>query len=294
MPRKLTRVSARKIAANRQNAVKSTGPKTPEGKANSRRNAFKDGLFAMDTFVRGFAKRENPQLYKELLVSLREDYQPVGAAENLEVERIAACWWKLGRAWRYENSEIVYELIDVENRRLRLLSPQEAGSDSPLSQEHATIYLLKRVQAEIEATGKISDDLKGKMVTTNGGFQQIWALIEDLAGEEFRQRGNDISVGNVGNGPAPTGTECSTKFLFRHIQIATDFLEQRLNAMVEDAMKGAFDRMAVPPEEALDRFLRAEGAAERNLSRAMDRLERLQRRRKGEVVSPPVSVRLTR
>lgn len=40
-------VSIRKVQANRQNALKSTGPRTPQGKAYSRRNAYKDGLFAM-------------------------------------------------------------------------------------------------------------------------------------------------------------------------------------------------------------------------------------------------------
>jgi len=39
--------------------------------------------------------------------------------------------------------------------------------------------------------------------------------------------------------------------------------------------------------------LRCEAAIERSLNRAVDRLERLQRRRKGEPVMPPVNVRLT-
>src|SRR5271170_6591704 len=44
-------VSAGKVAANRENAHKSTDPKTPRGKANSRTNALKHGLFAMDVRV---------------------------------------------------------------------------------------------------------------------------------------------------------------------------------------------------------------------------------------------------
>jgi hypothetical protein len=51
--RKPVSVSDRKLAANRQNVLKSTSPKTPKGKANGRMNALKDGLFAMDIFSWG-------------------------------------------------------------------------------------------------------------------------------------------------------------------------------------------------------------------------------------------------
>jgi hypothetical protein len=42
--------SIRKIQANRQNALKSTGPKSHRGKEHSRRNAIKHGLFVLDPF----------------------------------------------------------------------------------------------------------------------------------------------------------------------------------------------------------------------------------------------------
>src|SRR5579864_8210224 len=110
MPKKLAHVSFRKVAANRQNALKSTGPKTSRGKANSRTNALKHGLFAMDLYIAYLTKWESPDEYQTLLDRLTESYQPVGAAEELEVQQIAVCWWKRARAWRYENAEIALQL----------------------------------------------------------------------------------------------------------------------------------------------------------------------------------------
>ena len=71
-------------------------------------------------------------------------------------------------------------------------------------------------------------------------------------------------------------------------------IEQRTEHLAKGALEIASDRAAVPAAEALDRLLRAEAAAERSLNRAIDRLERLQRRRLGETLPPPISVRLSR
>jgi hypothetical protein len=59
--------SIRKVQANRTNALKSTGPKTPNGKGYSRRNAVKHGLFAMDVITRDGSIGKNQQQYQELL-----------------------------------------------------------------------------------------------------------------------------------------------------------------------------------------------------------------------------------
>ena len=48
MPRRL--VSPKRLAANRANAAKSTGPRTPQGKAHSSQNARKH-IFTASTFA---------------------------------------------------------------------------------------------------------------------------------------------------------------------------------------------------------------------------------------------------
>ncbi len=76
--------------------------------------------------------------------------------------------------------------------------------------------------------------------------------------------------------------------------VAIRMIEQRTDSLSKKALEIAADGAAVLREEALHRVLRADAAAERGLNRAMDRLERMQRRRLGEAVPPPVNVRFMR
>ena len=51
---------------------------------------------------------------------------------------------------------------------------------------------------------------------------------------------------------------------------------------------------SLPNKEAVDRILRYETAIERQLYRAINELERLQRRKRGEVASPTINVEVSR
>ena len=52
-------------------------------------------------------------------------------------------------------------------------------------------------------------------------------------------------------------------------------------------------RPDIPDAQAIERILRYEPMLQRELYRAMDQLERLQRRRLGELVPPPANTRLS-
>jgi hypothetical protein len=279
-------VTARKIQANRQNALKSTGPKSPRGKGYSRQNAVKHGLFALDPFICDVADTETKQQYRELLDRLAESYQPVGAAEQLEVERIAACWWKLGRAWRYENSEIALGHANVAIRE------QEVLSRSPLlSEKQARLALLTSVKAEIESTGEMSEEFKARIFAADPEFREQWEFLEKLTKERLGE-----VLDRLGMRPSVARqlTRDSTYMLLITTEVAIHGIERKAEWIMQSASKAAHDRVAIPESEALDRVLRADAAAERNLGRAIDRLERLQRRRQGDAVPPPVNFRLSR
>ena len=83
-----------RIAANRANAQRSTGPKTDLGKAASSRNAIRHGLTGKQVVING----EDPAAYEALRQDLIASYQPANAAESTLVDEIAQCFWRLQRA----------------------------------------------------------------------------------------------------------------------------------------------------------------------------------------------------
>jgi len=96
----------RRARANRENAKKSTGPRTPEGKTKSSMNALKHGLLANSVVVPDCPDLESQEHFNELLESLSDEYNPVGVIEQLLVETIAVSYWRLRRALRMEAAEI--------------------------------------------------------------------------------------------------------------------------------------------------------------------------------------------
>jgi hypothetical protein len=78
--------SEKQIKANQRNALKSTGPKSPEGRAATRLNARTHGLLSQDVLLPG----EDEEALKELDENLRAELQPVGELESLLVDRVIA------------------------------------------------------------------------------------------------------------------------------------------------------------------------------------------------------------
>jgi hypothetical protein len=107
--------SDKQIAANRSNALKSTGPRTSEGKAAVRHNALRHGLLAQDIFISAGDGREDPEEYATLLEDLRDALQPDGRLELIMVEKIAVAYWRLRRAARAEVGALRGVLDELES-----------------------------------------------------------------------------------------------------------------------------------------------------------------------------------
>jgi hypothetical protein len=102
--------SPRQIQANRLNAQKSTGPRTPEGKAVSAQNALKSGLDAESQFVTGEDRTDFAQLQNEYIAR----FQPLTPEERFQVDTLLRNDWILRRLFRAEAQLWEYHAIRAD------------------------------------------------------------------------------------------------------------------------------------------------------------------------------------
>src|SRR5712672_2967031 len=106
----------KQIEANRRNALQSTGPKTPEGKAAIRLNALRHGLRARTVVLPG----EQPEEFQQLSDDLQAEWHPKSRTEQFYVEQMAVSQWKLNRMEMAERS--VFQQTSDPETQVRLLN----------------------------------------------------------------------------------------------------------------------------------------------------------------------------
>jgi hypothetical protein len=111
--------SLKQIEANHRNALKSTGPTTPEGKERSRRNNFRHGLTA-ETVIAALEDAEDYQPFEAAVIA---DYDAESAVERELVLRLASALWRLRRATGIETA--LFESVTADSGKI------EQGSSRP-------------------------------------------------------------------------------------------------------------------------------------------------------------------
>jgi len=125
---------ANRAEINRANAQKSTGPKTPEGKARSSANSFKHGLYSREVLM----DCENPARFDELRADLRREHQPVNTTEDILVDELAQHYWRLCRVRRLEIQAWTTNKIDKKKG--------EAQVDTERLQQFINCGMLEQLQ----------------------------------------------------------------------------------------------------------------------------------------------------
>lgn len=101
----MSSVSTIQLEANQQNAKRSTGPRTDQGKVRSSRNAMKFGIFSSQVLLPG----EDAETYESFRAGMYRRLRPVDELERMLADRVVLAGWKLRRvqaaeAFRYDES----------------------------------------------------------------------------------------------------------------------------------------------------------------------------------------------
>jgi len=108
--------SPAQIAANRANALLSTGPATPEGKAAVRLNAIKYGIHAESIVIPG----ENPDEYQAFVKFQLDAWCPQDTAEQQCVDQLTTDSWRLNRL-RHAEAKLWDTGLDALEQKAPLL-----------------------------------------------------------------------------------------------------------------------------------------------------------------------------
>jgi len=292
----------KQIAANRVNALKSTGPTTEVGKVISSRNSLKHGLLAKEVVITAGAGTENREEFDVLLTDLTSQFKPEGTLEEMLVEKIAVAYWRLRRAHRYEVGLLRQELDDFKQKYY----------DTRLSYGNKKMYRTNdRIDYEIELEDKERDkyvDCKslfeklhksGKDLKEIYDFKENWDSVYDnaMVTMDGLPEGSPVQLREALNQRGLTDDD----IWLCHIEACDDSIasaQRKISDLRNEKEKNelalqVIEKLAsIPDSNGLDQLLKYETAIDRQFYKAIDQLERIQRLRAGDNVPAPLKIDL--
>jgi hypothetical protein len=289
--------SSKQIDANRRNAQKSTGPKTPAGRAASKMNALKHGIFSKEVLVRGLNINESSRDLNALHERFWQEHNPVGPAEEMLVDQMVTAYWRWRRVLRAESGEIALSVDAIHWARSRLwhqelqvvhwnecLDPICRMKDTAMGNRMLAGW-LREVRARVEQEGELSE--AAIKIPCNGKPN-----IVSVGLEELRLR---LSQNAEGADPANRKEE-NKKQALSYIDRELSLIQwgqgkcEKREAAEEEARQAA---AVLPAPEVLDKIMRYESTLQRQFYRALAQLERMQRMRQGEAVPAPMMMEVS-
>ena len=202
----MTTESQRK--ANRQNAKKSTGARTEEGKARSSQNGLKHGLLARDAVMAD----EDPAEYDRQLQLLEENIFPKNAIEFALVRQIADAEWRLRRLSRIEASLVshqhAYTNRDTRKWAPDTILPDRDGENQLLGKSMAdrtqALANLARYHTHMSRNQLRALNMIGKLRADEARYREN---VDPKTGAIHRPSVTDPDPYNTPDGPLPTRYE---------------------------------------------------------------------------------------
>ena len=146
--------SLKQIEANRRNALKSTGPTTPEGKERSRCNAVRHGLTA-ETIIGALEDADDYQAFEAAVIS---DYDAESAVERELVLRLASVLWRLRRATGIETA--IFESVTADPGKIEHASSRPALIEVTDLSDRDQLHPVATRQFEAVAGNELGSGLK--------------------------------------------------------------------------------------------------------------------------------------
>jgi hypothetical protein len=187
-PRAAIPVSSARAEASRRNGARSRGPKTPEGKARSARNALKHGMRAQKYVV---LPQEDAAAFQAHEAALNDELAPDGVLQNILVQRIARAAWRLERAERLEVEVLEFRgyggarpglaLIRDGNgtRSVETLLRYRGAATAELMRALRTLKALQAEQEAVPARAAAAEPAPVLMFEPKGGRAEATCPVPD-------------------------------------------------------------------------------------------------------------------
>jgi len=287
-------------AANRRNALKSTGPKTPEGKARTSMNALKHGLRASSLAVPILENVEDWEAHRTLLL---RDLAPVGYMETVLSERVAALLWRLGRVVRYESAVVSNAINEVGNYTGAIGDFEEVPSPSvdPEKAQAAldTLTRVRRLKPTSHVDGEdvntvlflilealdLGEKEDVKATCPEGHEGETWGDWDGWRRETLEEAVLSLRDQAAAEYAKKDPWELAVKEAEVNAQVAREAKKDR-DAHLDKKRHAAL----LPGDEVLEKVSRYEAALERSLFKTVHELQRLQAVRAGAPLLPPAAV----
>jgi len=137
----------RRSITSRENGKKSRGPKTPEGKQASSRNATRHGLVAKYLLL----NHESADRFHAVITELHHEFQPQTPAESSAVDNMALCRWRQMRLWTWEHAAISHEILKQQKSLPDVDVPTRAVlAFRSLADQSSSLALLNRYETSYD------------------------------------------------------------------------------------------------------------------------------------------------